>query len=428
MKLRHLLLISALGWTSWASAQAPAPLTTGLASSASPMTLQEALQAARNNSDVKLATQALRAAQADIAAADHAPSPTLTTKATSMDLQKGLGPGNVLTQKRIDKSIGVDWTWERGNKRQLRTQAATQNASAAQADVYQTQIEQQVAVIGAYYDLLAAQSRLAETQDIQRSMDELAKVTALRLKAGDISEQDAARTQIEAERARTETQAAQLNVQQSAIALAQLTASPVNVQARSDEWPATIQQPAMVDLQALAESSPDVRAALARVTAAQAAMQGAQSLRKADVTWGVSLDHFPGTSNRLLEVRAQIPLNWGYRFEGEIGRAQAQLSQAEESLDKTRRLAITNLQALQQGTATAAQRALSFDNGIIPRAELVARNAELAYKKGALGLTDLLDARRTLKSTLLDAISARQDYAKARAEWDLRTNPATGQQ
>ena len=36
-------------------------------------------------------------------------------------------------------------------------------------------------------------------------------------------------------------------------------------------------------------------------------------------------------------------------------------------------------------------------------------------------LTDLLDARRTLRATQLDAINARVDHAKATLAWRLRT-------
>ena len=49
--------------------------------------------------------------------------------------------------------------------------------------------------------------------------------------------------------------------------------------------------------------------------------------------------------------------------------------------------------------------------------------AETAYGKGAIPLTDLLDARRTLRATLLDALAARTDYAKAAGAWQLRTQP-----
>jgi cobalt-zinc-cadmium efflux system outer membrane protein len=80
---------------------------------------------------VSLARRALAAAQGDVLAADHAPAHTIITKAASIDLQNGIGGGNLFSQKRIDKSIGVDWTWERGNKRELRTASAQRSARGA---------------------------------------------------------------------------------------------------------------------------------------------------------------------------------------------------------------------------------------------------------------------------------------------------------
>lgn len=406
--------------------QAPAgwAQTPPAASGTPTLTLAQALAAARDNSDVALARHALAGARADVLAADHAPAPVLSTKAASIDLQNGVGGGNVVTRKRIDKSIGIDWTWERGDKRALRTLAAQRALDAAQSDVQDMQTQQLQAALSAYYDLLAAQERLRETREIERGMAELDRVANLRLKAGDLARQDAARTRIEAERARADSELAELARTQAAVALAQLTARGPGLEACACDWPAQVAGPAPGgDLLAWAESRADVRAALARVQAAQAELDSAMALRKADVTIGASYDHYPGTSNRLVELRAQIPLQWGYRFEGEIGRAQAMLSAAQEALDKTRRLALLDLQSLQQQAASAAQRAAGYENGILPRAREVAQSAELAYAKGAIPLTDLLDARRTLRATALEALAARADYAKAQGNWLLRTAP-----
>ncbi|WP_259456144.1 TolC family protein [Alicycliphilus denitrificans] len=423
MSIRQLYLFSALAW---AMGQAPAgwAQTPPAASGTPALTLAQALAAARDNSDVALARHALAGARADVLAADHAPAPVLSTKAASIDLQNGVGGGNVVTRKRIDKSIGIDWTWERGDKRALRTLAAQRALDAAQSDVQDMQTQQLQAALSAYYDLLAAQERLRETREIERGMAELDRVANLRLKAGDLARQDAARTRIEAERARADSELAELARTQAAVALAQLTARGPGLQACACDWPAQVAGPAPGgDLLAWAESRADVRAALARVQAAQAELDNAMALRKADVTIGASYDHYPGTSNRLVELRAQIPLQWGYRFEGEIGRAQAMLSAAQEALDKTRRLALLDLQSLQQQAASAAQRAAGYENGILPRAREVAQSAELAYAKGAIPLTDLLDARRTLRATALEALAARADYAKAQGSWLLRTEP-----
>jgi outer membrane protein, heavy metal efflux system len=46
--------------------------------------------------------------------------------------------------------------------------------------------------------------------------------------------------------------------------------------------------------------------------------------------------------------------------------------------------------------------------------------AELAYAKGAMSLTELIDARRTLRAVLLDDVAAKADYARALAAWQLR--------
>ena len=49
----------------------------------------------------------------------------------------------------------------------------------------------------------------------------------------------------------------------------------------------------------------------------------------------------------------------------------------------------------------------------LPRAEDVASTVELGYKKGALSLLDLLDARRMLRQTRLDTVNARANLARA---------------
>ena len=51
----------------------------------------------------------------------------------------------------------------------------------------------------------------------------------------------------------------------------------------------------------------------------------------------------------------------------------------------------------------------------------MAQQAEVAYTQGALTLTDLLDARRTLRATRLEAIAAQAEFAKAQGTWQIRT-------
>lgn len=422
MSIRRFIFLAGLawGWTGLAPAAELAP---------QPLSLTQALSAASNNLDVSLARRVLSAAQADVTAADRSPFPSFSAKASQMDLENGIGGGNVLNDKRIDKSIGLDWTWERGNKRELRTQAARSVASAAQADVDDVRSQQLLAAQAAFFDLLAAQQRLVEVQAIEQSASQLAQTAELRVKAGDLAAQDAARTDIEAQRARGDVQSADLDRRRAALVLAQLiglNTDPAALSAQAD-WPTAgpVASADMGALTSLIEARSDVRAAVLRVQAAQAARDAAAAQKSADITIGSSLDHYPGTSSRLLELRMQMPLQWGYHYQGEIARAEAVVDLAQDALEKTRRSALLELQRLQQELLTAAQRAQRYDTDILPQSRKVAAGADLAYSKGALSLTDLLDARRTLRATLLEALNARTDFAKARSAWLLRTQPDT---
>ena len=424
MSIRQLFLRSSL-WGLGLCAAGTLPAQTPQAGAAlqRSVTLQQALQAAGRNPDVAMAGRALEAARADVLAADHAPLPVLSAKAAQMDLQNGLGSGPLWGRKRIDKSLGLDWTWERGGKRALRTAGTERQAEAAQADMGEMLVQQQLGAQAAFFDLLAAQQRLQDMQALSQSADELARSAERRLQAGDLSAQDAARTRIEAQRARADLQAMQLERQQAALALGQWMGSPGAATAWVAEgaWPGITPMPTDTAMENLLEQRPDVVAARARLQAAQAAYEGALALRSTDPTLGASLDHFPGTSTRLLELRVQFPLRWGYRHEGEIGRALAQQEQAREALDKTWLVARHELAALLQGRQSTAERLSIYEQDILPRARQVAEQAELAYRKGGLPLTDLLDARRTLRTTLIEATGVRTEHAKATQALALRT-------
>lgn len=402
-----------------------APLPGTIAPASSVLSLQQVLQAAKQSPEVLASQRALNAARADVLTADRAPAPSLSAGVSSIDLQNGVGGGSFWSQKKVDKSVGLDWTWERGNKRALRTEVAERSAKAAQADSQDSLLMQQIGAQAAFYDLLAAQQRLQAVQAIAQSAAQLANSAQLRLKAGDLSAQDAARTQIEAERARADEQSAHLDRQQAAWALSQWTglAVPAGGWQVQGDWPVSapdaVQADALVD--ALIEQRPDVIAARERVAAAQAALQSAQALRQADPNVGSSFDHFPGTSTRMLAFRISVPLNGWDRFDGEIGRALAQEEQSRDLLQKTLLQARADLGALVQAWQTSARRLRIYDDSILPQATRVAAQAETAYSKGGLTLTDLLDARRTLKTTQLEALAVRNEHAKALGTWQLRS-------
>ncbi len=396
------------------------------------LSLAQVLEAARNNFDVAQVRNAAVAARADVVAADRAPFPTLSLKLSSVDLQNGVGEGDWLRDRRIDKGVGIDWTWERGNKRVLRTLSAQGTARAAQADVEDSEIQQLLAASGAFFDLAAAQEREAHVEAMAAGTAQIAATAARRVEAGDLARQDALRLEIESERGKGDVVSAKLDRERAGFVLRSLmgAGAPSQTLRTQANWPKPAEVPIDMEptdaaMQGLVDARPDLRAAAGRVAATRAALDGANAQKKADVTWGVSLDHFPGTSSSLLELRMQMPLQFGYEYQGEAGRAQAQLAAAQDALDKARRSAWLDFQGLLAQRRSAASRYQSYEQYILPRAREVASQAEFAYAKGSLALNDLLDARRTLRAVGLDELAARADYAKAITAWRLRTQPTT---
>lgn len=390
--------------------------------------LAEVLRATQSGLAARIAAQSERSAEADYLSADHAPLPVLTGKASQIDLQNGIGPGDPLGRKRIDKSIGLDWTWERGDKRLHRTRASQSAVDAARLDSKETLIQQMIAAQAAYFDWLAARERtqlMRETLDLANAAVSAANSRA---KAGDISNQDVLRIEIDAKRVEADLRSARLDLERSEIALGLHVDRSLLVGSRDERvtWPSVqpVSAGQTID-SAHVEQRPDVRAAQSRVAAAMASLDGARALTKVDPTWGISFDHYPGTSTRLIELRVQVPLTFGYHYEGEIAKAQADVAQAELTAERAARDARAEINRLSAEAAGASSRATQFESDIVPRASTVLRQAEFAYSRGALSLTDLLDARRTHRANQLDALSARTDAAKASVALTLRTRPET---
>jgi len=116
-------------------------------------------------------------------------------------------------------------------------------------------------------------------------------------------------------------------------------------------------------------------------------------------------------------VALSIPLFTNYEYQGEIARAEVDLTSALEAKQQVHASAVSEISRAQADLNSAAEKSYRFDTQILTEAQKAADAAEFAYNHGATGITDLLDARRVLRSLQLDAANAHADYAKALAAW-----------
>jgi cobalt-zinc-cadmium efflux system outer membrane protein len=377
---------------------------------------------AQKNRELQAARRAVEAAEAATLTAGQRPNPNLSLSTVNISPNRGVGSGT-LRDKAVDSTIRLDQLIERGNKRELRVSTAQKLEAASGEDLADVLRQQRLALRGSYYDLLLAQDRVAISAGTAELYQHSLQAADLRLEAGDIAGADVARIRVDALRAQNDARAAEADRRRAQLALAYMIGAEqrADLLKATDAWPAP-QAAAAIDLDALIERRPDVRAARARIEAASAARELARSLRTRDVSVGVQFEHFPdnfGNTSNSYGVALSVPLFTRYYYEGEIAQAETAYNSATDNLERTRALARSEIAKALSDVSAAAERLARFQDNLLAEATKSAESAEFAYKNGAIGVMDLLDARRTLRAIQLDAASAQADYAKALAAWQF---------
>ena len=320
----------------------------------------------------------------------------------------------------------IDQLIERGNKAELRTETARRLDGAAAEDVQEVTRQQLLALRFAYFDLLAAQEKAASAAETAALFGKTAEAAQLRLKAGDLAAADVSRIRVDVLRAQNDARGLEADLARARVNLAYLIgaeSSAASIGAVT-AWPKQEGATAAGVSDAQLEARPDVRAARARVAAADKARELAQSLRTRDVSVGLQFEHWPnradannqGTGNSF-GVAFSVPLFLRHNNEGEVARAQADWYAARDFLDRVHAQARSDASRAGGDLAAARERLTRFEGELVKEAERTANAAEFAFKNGAIGVMDLLDARRTLKAIQIDAANARADHAKSLAAY-----------
>ena len=115
------------------------------------------------------------------------------------------------------------------------------------------------------------------------------------------------------------------------------------------------------------------------------------------------------------ELLAEAGADERSALEGEIARAEADLDAAGAERRRIEQLARATQQRLAQARWLARERRERIENDALPLAEKVAASADLAYRRGAGSVLELLDALRQLRALQLEALGARLDEDRADA-------------
>lgn len=392
-----------------------------VAAASLPLSLGDAEKLWRQHSrELRLADTAVAGAAADLRTADRMPNPEISYNASSISPAEGVGSGH-LKDKRIDSVLRLEQVIERGGKRALRVKGAESRLAAAGLDREDVARQQLGELRHAYYDLLFAQERLAVADDTAALYARGLAAAEQRKKAGDIAPVDVSRLGVDKARADNEVRQAQSDLDGARQQLAYLIGRENDAAelVATDAWPALLSgDPGRPDL----EQRPDLKAGGQRIAAAEAGRDLARSLKTRDVSFGMQVEHNEQNApTNSFGVGVSIPLFVWHAYEGEIERAESDLDTARLQHEQQKAQAIGQANQARSALLAARDRLQRLEQGLLADARRVVDAAELAYSKGAMDLIDLLDARRTLRQVLLEAATARADYAKALVDWQLQS-------
>ena len=335
------------------------------------------------------------------------------------------------------QTVGVTEILDVWSKRGARTRAADRGVDQRRCLTEDALREVVYAVRSAFADAVRARARArAGAKRWPTRYAETVRLSQSRFRAGDISEAELRKIELEGMRYENAVIDGELQVgvaRQHLVALLGLGPDeglPGGKLVEPDAQPA-------FDLKQLTanalEHRPDLRAATVGRSAAEARLASAEREAYPDLTLGATYTHssftISGDNPNSLGLSLSLPLPLFDRNQANIGRARLDIRHSDNDTLRLRLIiendvaqAVRKAQRSQAllavfekpgGGGGLASSATSDKGGMQERAEIALRVAEKSYKAGAISLLELLDAQRTYLDTRAQYLHARQDFRQA---------------
>jgi cobalt-zinc-cadmium efflux system outer membrane protein len=352
-----------------------------------------------------------RAQEAATLQAGLFPNPTFNANASNFGNRVIQGfDGDVVT-------LELGQLIELGGKRSARIEAAALTKQLADWDYEAKRADVLTQVTQAFIDVLAAQQRLALTQQTHDLANQTAAATAARVQAGKVSPVEEtkakvarASVQIELMRARKELEAARKRL---AAGWGSTTARFDSVIGNLDSLPALT---SLDSLQQRLSKNPDLARWATEITQRQALISMEKSKAIPDVTATIGASKYLMPGDYALTVGFSVPLPVFDRNQGRIQEAEHRLSKAEQELRNTEVRITTALNTAYQALDAAHSEIMALRQEILPGARSAYDAAREGYRLGKFGFLDVLDAQRTLFGSQNQYLAALANYHKSVAD------------
>ena len=391
---------------------------------AASLKIDEAVASAlAKNRDVIAAKLEIEAAALDVVAARMLPNPVASYSFGNIVLGQGNDQGQGLRPGPFDQpvqTVAVSQVIDVWAKRTARTQAAERGVDVRRlvvADALRAIVH---AVRAAFVEVLREQGERRLALETAERYDGTVRLSRSRFAAGDISEAELRKVELEGLRYQNAVIDAEMQLDLARARLAALMGLPgpgaLPADLAETPLPEDMPTPEVLVTRAL-DRRPDLRAARALRILAEAQLAAARREVYPDISLGPSYTHSgftaSGDNPNSLGLSLSLPLPIFDRNQANVGRARLEIRHAENEEQRLTLLVRQDVADAVRRTQRSRQLVAVFEGGMLKRAEDALRTSERAYRAGASSLLEFLEAQRTYLETHGQYLRALHDLRQA---------------
>lgn len=314
--------------------------------------------------------------------------------------------------------LGVSQTVPFPGKKSLDARIGRRGVTAAEQEYRTREIELVRETKKAFYLTLSAERKGDVLSEIVELAQSLAEAAGKRVEAGDASDQERLRAEIELERATTELRAIQRELSEAQSQLATLMGQPrVPVGLLASELSDTSRVPDLAQTrEQMLERHPIVQAMKAKRDRADLELRRARLEPMPDITFGFAGGRDNGESRSLLAFRLSLPFPLIDRSQGRKREARALAQVAQFDLAGTEQQLIQELDVVAARLSAAADQVEAYRDRILPKAEDAFGLVRGGFDAGKFGFIDLVDTQRLVAEVRLNYYDKLYELNAAQAE------------
>lgn len=371
------------------------------------LTLSAAIDLAlTSNPELSAATNELRAVEGAVIQAGILPNPEISTSVEDTQ-NKATRTTTIQLSQRI----------ELGGKRSARIASAERGRDVAAADLAAKRLDIRATVIGAFFDVLVAQERIQQAEDLLGLAQRASQAASRRVTAGKISPVEETKARVAEASARVELNQAQRELVSARKRLAASWGSSTprfeQVEGRTDLLPPVR---SAEEITRRLNASPALLRARHEADRFSAIADLERSRRIPDVTVSLGTKKAEELGRNQTIVGISIPFPIFDRNQGNVLEAQRRADKARDELSATEVRLSTEVAQNEERLKALVVEAQTLQSEIMPGARSAYDAASKGFELGKFSFLEVLDAQRTFFQARAQYLRSLSDAHRTAAE------------